>query len=123
MENSNKILVVEDDRIMREILSIFLTEYGNIVSVSCGEEAIIECKSGVFDLVLMDIKSNNGKDGIETFKIIRDIEKYKDIPVVAITGCAMNGDKERILNEGFNGYLAKPFIKKVFIDFVKKYLP
>jgi CheY-like chemotaxis protein len=94
-----------------------------VVSVKSGKDGIKECKSDSFDLILMDIKSKNGIDGVQTLKEIRKIDKYRHIPILAVTGCAMPGDKEHILQEGFNGYLAKPFIKKTFMDFVKKYLP
>ena len=118
-----KILVVEDDWTTQELLSIYLAKYGAVVAVDNGNEAIIECHSIVFDLILMDIKSNNGMDGVQTLKLIREIEKYKTTPILAVTGCVMSGDKERLLNEGFDGYLPKPFLKITFIEFIKKYLP
>jgi two-component system, sensor histidine kinase len=118
-----KILVVEDDLITQEILALYLNNYETIVIVASGEEAINKCKSDTFDIVLMDIRLKNGIDGVKTFKSIREIESYKDIPVLAITAYAMRGDKEYFLQEGFNGYLAKPFVKDTFIDFIKQYLP
>jgi CheY-like chemotaxis protein len=118
-----KILVVEDDRITQEILALYLLEYEHVVIVASGEEAIKECKSDVFDVVLMDIRLKNGMDGVKTFKKIKEIDSYKDIPVLAITAYAMRGDKEYFLQEGFNGYLAKPFVKDTFIKFIKQFLP
>jgi len=67
--------------------------------------------SDAFDIVLMDIRLKNGIDGVKTFKRIKEIDSYKDTPVLAITAYAMRGDKEYFLQEGFNGYLAKPFVK------------
>jgi CheY-like chemotaxis protein len=118
-----KILVVEDDLITQEILSLYLTDYAHVIVVASGEEAINECKSDIFDAVLMDIRLRNGIDGVKTFKKIKEIESYKNIPILAITAYAMRGDKEYFLKEGFNGYLPKPFIKETFIDFVKQFLP
>ena len=117
-----KILVVEDDRITQEILALYLIGYEHVVVVASGEEAIKECKSDVFDVVLMDIRLKNGMDGVKTFKKIKEIDSYKDIPVLAITAYAMRGDKEHFLEEGFDGYLAKPFVKDTFIEFIKQFL-
>jgi len=118
-----KILVFDDDQITRRILSRYLEDYGNLVVVDCGEEAINKCKSDFFDLVLLDIRSKDGMDGVKILKKIKKVDRYKDIPVLAITCYAMNGDKEYFLQEGFNGYLAKPFIKETLIEFIKNFLP
>ena len=118
-----KILVVEDDLITQEILSLYLNEYESITVVASGEEAINNCLSETYDIVLMDIRLKNGIDGVKTFKKIKEIDSYKDTPVLAITAYAMRGDREYFLQEGFNGYLAKPFVKDTFLDFVKPFLP
>jgi two-component system, sensor histidine kinase len=118
-----KILVVEDDLITQEILSLYLQDYEHVTVVASGEEAINNCLLDVFDIILMDIRLKNGIDGVKTFKRIKEIDAYKDIPVLAITAYAMRGDKEYFLQEGFNGYLAKPFVKETFLEFIKQYLP
>jgi two-component system, sensor histidine kinase len=118
-----KILVVEDDLITQEILSLYLQEYEHVTVVASGEEAIAKCMSDVFDIVLMDIRLKIGIDGVKTFKKIKEIDSYKNIPVLAITAYAMRGDKEYFLEQGFNGYLAKPFVRETFLDYIKKFLP
>ena len=118
-----KILVVEDDQITQEILSLYLLEYEYVTVVASGEKALAKCMSEVFDVVLMDIRLKVGMDGVQTFKKIKEIEAYKNIPVLAITAYAMRGDKEYFLEQGFNGYLAKPFVKDTFLDFIKQFLP
>lgn len=118
-----KILVVEDDLITQEILALYLQEYESVTVVASGEDAINNCLLNIYDIVLMDIRLKNGMDGVVTFKKIKEIDAYKDIPVLAITAYAMRGDKEYFLQEGFNGYLAKPFVKETFLDFIKLYLP
>ena len=118
-----KILVVEDDLITQEILSLYLLEYEHVTVVARGEDAIAKCMSDVFDIVLMDIRLKIGIDGVQTFKKIKEIDAYLDIPVLAITAYAMRGDKEYFLEQGFNGYLAKPFVKDTFLGFIKQFLP
>jgi two-component system, sensor histidine kinase len=118
-----KILVVEDDLITQEILSLYLQDYEHVTVVASGEDAIAKCMSDSFKLILMDIRLKIGIDGVQTFKRIKAIDAYKEIPILAITAYAMRGDKEYFLEQGFNGYLAKPFVKDTFIDFIKQFLP
>jgi CheY-like chemotaxis protein len=118
-----KILVNDDDETTQKLMCLYLADYENVVTVGCGEEAIKECISNSFDLVIMDIKSRNGTDGVQTLNKIREIERYKSIPVLAVTAFAMKGDKEYFLKEGFDGYMAKPFTKKTLIELIKKYQP
>jgi two-component system sensor histidine kinase BarA len=116
-----KVLIVEDDLVNQKILCRYLSDYESIVVTDCGEDAVNKCESNVFDIVLMDIKLKNGIDGITTLKKIKEIGKYKDIPVIAVTGYAIKEDKEYFLQEGFDDYLAKPFVKETFSEFIKKY--
>lgn len=53
-------------------------------------------------------------------KKIKKLNGYNDVPFVAITGYALQGDKEKLLDEGCSCYLSKPFMKKDLIDLVEK---
>jgi CheY-like chemotaxis protein len=117
MENPTKVLIVEDDLITQQILGLYMIDYEHII-VSCGEEAIKECEANKYDIILMDIRLKSGIDGVKTFKKIKLIKEYKNVPVLAITAYAMRGDKEFFLEEGFDGYLAKPFLKENLIDII-----
>jgi CheY-like chemotaxis protein len=100
-----------------------LQDYEYVTVVASGEEAIDKCLEVVYDIVLMDIRLKIGINGIKTFKKIKEIDAYKDIPILAITAYAMRGDKEYFLEQGFNGYLAKPFVKDTFLGFIRLFLP
>jgi len=110
----NKILIVEDNAINRTLLSKILEKAGyNIVAASDGFEAIkIFQNENSFDLVLMDIQMP-GIDGVETLKMMRDIEKEtsleKSVPIIAISAHVMPEDIEKFLNSGFMDYVGKPF--------------
>jgi CheY-like chemotaxis protein len=71
----------------------------------------------------MDIRLKIGMNGVQAFKKIKEIDAYKNVPVLAITAYAMRGDKEYFLEQGFNGYLAKPFVKDTFLEFIQQFLP
>jgi CheY-like chemotaxis protein len=68
----------------------------------------------------MDINLGKGMSGTEATKEIRKIENYKDIPIVAITGFAMRGDKEEFLKAGCTHYLAKPFSRDKMTKLIKQ---
>jgi len=72
-----------------------------------GVECMEVLKHTTPDLILLDIMMPE-MDGFETIKNIREDEKWKDIPVFAVTAKAMANDKEIILKHGFNDYIPKP---------------
>jgi len=117
MENPTKVLIVEDDLITQQILGLYMIDYDHII-VSSGEEALEECKTNKYDIILMDIRLKAGFDGVKTFKNIKKIKDYNNIPILAITAYAMRGDREYFLEEGFEGYLAKPFLKENLIEII-----
>jgi two-component system, cell cycle response regulator DivK len=73
------------------------------------------------DVILMDIRLPD-MDGTEALRHLRREERTARIPVVALTSFAMKGDRERFLNEGFDGYLEKPISIKQFPDAVRRYV-
>ncbi len=105
------ILLAEDDRISAVATAKLLEKLGhNVSSVMDGRQVLEQLRTGPFDLVLMDIQLPR-LDGVETTHAIRQGESGDDkkgIPIVAMTAYAMDGDKERFLNAGMDGYIAKP---------------
>ena len=61
-------------------------------------------------------------NGIEICAKLKKIDKFKDIPFIAVTSFAMKGDKERILSAGFNRYLSKPIRVQEFRELIKTLL-
>ena len=59
------------------------------------------------DIVLMDVMMP-GLDGLDTMRIVRQLEGYQNLPIVAVTAKAMMGDREKCLEAGANDYVAKP---------------
>ncbi len=104
-----KALIVDDD--MRNIFAMtsFLERYEvNIRSAENGRDALeILQGSEEFDVILMDIMMPD-MDGYETMRRIRQIEKYRDLPILALTAKAMKGDKEKCIEAGASDYIAKP---------------
>jgi CheY-like chemotaxis protein len=103
-----KILVAEDNAVNRELLRELLEARGYTVVEACdGQEALRMFEHAHPDVLLLDI----GMPVLDGFAVMRKIRENPDLatlPVLAVTAYAMQGDRENILNSGFDGYLSKP---------------
>jgi signal transduction histidine kinase/ActR/RegA family two-component response regulator len=104
------ILVAEDNLVNQKVVSKLLERLGCIVEVaSDGRKAVDAVRSRSFDAVLMDCQMP-GVDGFEATRQIRHLSdrRRSEIPIIAMTANALEGDKEKCLAAGMNGYLSKP---------------
>jgi two-component system sensor histidine kinase/response regulator len=105
-----RILLAEDNVVNQKLAVRLLEKWHYSVSVaSNGREALEALQREAFDLVLMDVQMAE-MDGFEATIAIRELEKTTGghIPIVAMTAHAMKGDRERCLELGMDGYVAKP---------------
>ncbi|MGI8425833.1 MAG: ATP-binding protein [Actinomycetota bacterium] len=104
-----KILLVDDDFRNIFALSALLERGRAVVTVAeSGSEAIASLKRQPdIDIVLMDIMMPI-MDGYETMRAIRQIDEFKDLCIIAVTGKVMPGERERCLDAGANDYVPKP---------------
>lgn len=105
-----RVLIVDDNELNLEIARAMLEVYE--VKADCvlsGQDALEAVAAGKYDMVFMD-HMMPGMDGVETLKKIRSLSKgkYADLPVVALTANATNDARAMFMEEGFNGFLAKP---------------
>jgi len=104
----SKILIAEDNLVNRELLRELLEIRGHTVAEACdGEEALRVIEQTQPDLVLLDIGMPL-LDGFGVIRQIRENPRFASMPVVAVTAYAMQGDREKILNSNFDGYLSRP---------------
>jgi CheY-like chemotaxis protein len=119
---SARILVIEDDPTNLEVVSYLLNAFGYLViAARDAGEALEVARRERPDLILCDIQLP-GEGGIEFAARMRAAPELRGIPLVAVTALAMVGDRERILNAGFDGYVSKPIFPDSFIETVKRYL-
>jgi CheY-like chemotaxis protein len=117
-----RILVAEDNPVNQQLALHLLERRGHSAVVAeNGCEALAAIEKHKFDLVLMDVQMPE-MGGLEATRAIREKEKSTGahLPIVAMTAHAMQGDRERCLEAGMDGYLAKPLDPKVFLETVER---
>ena len=119
-----KVLLVDDIQINLTVGAGLLRMCGITADVALsGYEAIDLVKARDYDIIFMDHMMPE-LDGIETMKIIRNIgEKYRKLPIIALTANAVNESKAMMLDSGMNDFLAKPMDKAALMAILKKWLP
>lgn len=119
------ILIVEDNLTQQKVLAYLAKHHGyDVRIVSTGREAISELqKSNQFELLLMDW-SLPDMTGLECTIAIRNCEKEGEhIPIVAMTGHTLDGDREKCLMAGMDDYLSKPFSATDLRELLDRWLP
>lgn len=116
-----KILVVEDNEKNMKLFRDVLRAKGyRTLEASTGARAVELASEHRPDLVLMDVQLPD-LDGVEALGRLRADERTVSIPVLALTAQAMQGDRERFLAAGFDGYVSKPVNIVALVDTVKQY--
>jgi signal transduction histidine kinase/DNA-binding response OmpR family regulator/HAMP domain-containing protein len=107
--DGRKVLIIDDD--MRNIFSLTsaLEQHGiSVIFAENGLEGIEKLQANPdVDVALVDIMMPE-MDGYETMREIRNIPRYRDLPLVAVTAKAMKGDREKCLEAGATDYVSKP---------------
>lgn len=117
-----KILVVEDNELNLEMLQRRLIRKGFAVTTALdGQEAIDKTISENPDLILMDMNLPV-LDGWEATKRIKNDEKLKNIPVIALTAHAMSDDEDKALNAGCDDFATKPVDFGRLLEKIEKHL-
>ena len=102
------ILLAEDNEINQQVASEILEGAGFFVDIANnGQEAVDMVQANNYDAVLMDIQMPE-MDGMEATRVIREMEQFKELPIIAMTAHAMAGDREKSLKIGMQDHLTKP---------------
>lgn len=116
------ILIVEDNLKNLKLIRDVLQFHGyTTVEAETGEAGLELAREQQPALILMDVQLP-GMDGREAMQRLKADERTRQTPVVALTAFAMKGDRERLLAEGFDGYIAKPINIKEIPTQVAQYL-
>jgi two-component system sensor histidine kinase/response regulator len=117
------VLLAEDNPINQELAVELLEMRGHSVRIAGnGIEVLAALERESFDVILMDVQMPE-MDGFQATGAIRSREKQSGahIPIIAITGYAMKGDRQRCLDAGMDGYISKPLRSKELFDVVEQF--
>jgi two-component system, cell cycle response regulator DivK len=121
-EAASTVMVVEDCTSNMMLFCDLLERVGfDTLRAETGFQAIRLASTHRPDLILLDIRLPD-IDGTKVVRWLRANKKLCDVPVVAITAFALPGDKERILDAGFDAYVAKPISVRDFLEVVERFV-
>lgn len=116
---SSRLLVVDDDRAIREIMQVALSEEGYIVdTANDANEADESIRQNAPDLLILDVMMP-GKDG---FELTRDIRRTSNLPIILLTAKTDTIDVVVGLESGADDYLTKPFEMRVLLARIRSLL-
>jgi CheY-like chemotaxis protein len=120
--DKDTVLVIEDNELnMKLVRNLLKLRNLRMIEAVSAEEGIEMARLHKPDMILMDIQLP-GMDGLAATKIIKQDAELMNIPVVALTSYAMQGDEENALGAGCSGYISKPIDTKTFIETISRYL-
>jgi len=121
MENKT-VLIIEDNELnMKLVRSMLQLGRYQVLEAGDAETGIQLARGHLPDLILMDIQLP-GMDGLQATQIIRNESILANIPVVALTSYAMQGDEQKAASAGCTGYIAKPIDTRNFLDILAGFL-
>ena len=117
-----KIIVVEDNEKNLILIKDVLKYYGyEVIEAENGKIGVELAKQRLPELILMDIQMPV-MDGFTAIAMLKGDPATRSIKVLALTSFAMKGDKEKIMQAGFDDYIAKPINTRTLPEIVKKYI-
>jgi two-component system sensor histidine kinase BarA len=118
---SPRVLAVDDNEAnLKLVLTLLKDCQVRAEGAASGFEALSKARHQNFDLVFMDLQMP-GMDGIETTERLKDLDGGLDTPVIALTAHALADEQERLMQQGFSGYLAKPISSRQLADTIQQH--
>ncbi|MEQ5836968.1 response regulator [Marinobacter sp. NFXS9] len=116
-DQTPRVLAVDDnDANLKLVLTLLADCKVHAEGATSGFEALSKARQTRFDLIFMDLQMP-GMDGLETTGRIRHLDdRQPPVPIIALTAHALSEEKDRLLRQGFDGYLAKPVSNQQLLD-------
>jgi CheY-like chemotaxis protein len=119
-----RVLLAEDNPVNQRVAARLLDKRGHVVVLAeNGAQALEALEQQSFDLILMDVQMPV-MDGVQATAAIRQRERITGthIPIIAMTAHAMEGDRERFLGNGMDGYISKPVQPRELFEVIESLL-
>lgn len=118
-----KILIIEDDEQSLYMLTFLLeSENYEVIRSTVGFDGIAKARIFKPDAIILDIQLPE-LDGYDIARLLKKNDELKNIPIVVVTSFAMNGDKNKALEAGADGYITKPIDPDTFISQIESFIP
>lgn len=119
---AKRILVIEDNPASLELMLYLLKAFGHTpLAARDGVEGVEVARREQPDLILCDVQLPR-MNGMEFCRELKDDPALRSVPLVAVNAYAMVGDREKLLAEGFNGYISKPINPETFLEQIKPFM-
>lgn len=119
---SRRVLLIEDNEQNRYLVTFLLEGRGYEVATAVDGAVGVEMAARLLpDLILLDIQLPT-MDGYEVARALRSNQALDAVPIIAVTSYAMEGDREKALAAGCNGYIEKPIDPDTFVAEIERYL-
>ena len=116
------ILIIEDNDLnMKLVKSLLKIGEFDVIEAENAEKGIQLTRDYHPDLILMDIQLP-GIDGLQATRKIKEDDDINDIPIVALTSYAMQGDRQKAIDAGCSGYITKPIDTRGFLNNIERYI-
>ena len=119
INDRQKILLIEDNLDTQLIFRVYLRDQYSLEVADTAEMGIKLLRENNYDLLILDINLPGKLDGAAVLNELRNEMNKKDFPVLVVTAYAMDGDKEKYLEQGASDYLTKPVMKEDFMDRIR----
>lgn len=119
-ESTATILVIEDHKETRIFLELALSDDYLVDCATDATEALQMAKKRTYDLFLIDIALQDSIDGVEVARQLRQLPRYGDTPMIAMTAHRKGRYRESFLEQGFDEFLAKPFFPEDLLEAIER---
>jgi PAS domain S-box-containing protein len=116
------VLLVEDNELNNKLTMVYLKDTCIVDSTQNASDALRMINEKNYNAILMDVNLGEGMNGVDIVQSARTMDKYCNTPIIAITGYALNNDKDKLLKCGFSHYLAKPYGKSQLLELINEAL-
>ena len=119
-KNLRSVLLIEDDAINASVIQKFIRKDYKVDMAYSSVKSIEMAAENSYDIILLDINLGRGMNGIDVLKEIKKTVKNSNTPVIASTAYTMKGDKEKLLQAGFDDYISKPYTMSEILIKIKQ---
>ena len=116
------ILTIEENSVNREVIEIFLRKIAKVEHAPDVNRAIELANTKKYSMIVFDLNLSDDKEGLELVHKLRSLNSCKLTPIIALTGYALFGDRERLIQHGITELLPKPYKKEDLISIITKNL-